>query len=157
VLDAIGEVVRPAYANRALPAGRATWAWNGLVAGGADARPGSYRIVVSATNGTQRAAQSTTVEAAGFHLSASVESAVRGHAFTLSARSAEPLSTTPVVVVREAGVDPWTVTMTRASATRWTASITPRRAGDAGALDLTVRARDEAGGRNASATRLGLR
>ena len=38
--------------------------------------------------------------------SASVADAVRGHAFQLTARSTEPLSTSPVVVVREAGVAP---------------------------------------------------
>ena len=43
------------------PAGAAAWAWNGKVAGGAFAKPGTYRIVVTATNGTQRAGQSTTV------------------------------------------------------------------------------------------------
>jgi flagellar hook assembly protein FlgD len=157
VLDANGDVVRTAYADRALPAGAASWAWNGQVAGGAFAKPGIYRIAVSATNGIQRAGQSTSVEAAAFHLSPSVESAVRGRGFTLTARSAEPLATTPVVVVNEAGVRAWTVTMTRASTTTWTALITPKRGGDPGTLGLTVRARDRAGGRNASSLRLDLR
>jgi flagellar hook assembly protein FlgD len=157
VLDANGDVVRTAYADRALPAGPATWAWNGQVAGGAFAKPGTYRIAVTATNGTQRAGQSTTVEAAAFHLAASVGSAVRGHAFTLTARSAEPLSTTPVVVVTEAGVGAWTVKMTKASATMWTATITPKRGGDPGSLGLTVKARDKAGGRNATNLKLDLR
>ena len=103
VLDASGTVVRTAFADRSLPAGPQHWAWNGKVAGGAYAKPGRYRIVVSATNGTQRAAQSTSVLADAFRLEASVTDAVRGHAFQLSARSTEPLSTSPVVVVREAG------------------------------------------------------
>ncbi len=157
VLDATGDVVRTAYADRALPAGPASWAWNGQVAGGAYATPGTYRIAVTATNGTQRAGQSTTVEAAAFHLAASASSAVRGHAFTLTARSAEPLSTTPVVVVGEPGVGSWTVTMTKRSSTTWTAVITPKRGGDAGTLGLTVKARDRDGGRNTSTLRLDLR
>ena len=70
----------PRYADRALPAGPQHWAWNGKVAGGAYATPGTYRIVVAATNGTQRAAQSTSVLADAFRLEASVADAVRGHA-----------------------------------------------------------------------------
>ena len=157
VLDARGDVVRTAYADRALAAGPVTWAWNGKVTGGAFAKPGPYRIAVTATNGTQRAGQSTTVEAAAFRLAASVTTAVRGHALTLTARSAERLSTTPVVVVSEPGVDGWTVRMTKTTATTWTATITPRRAGDPGTLGLTVKARDQAGGRNASSLKLNLR
>ena len=91
-----------------------------------------------------------------FRLSASVADAVRGHAFDVTARSTEPLSTSPVVVVREAGVASWTVAMTKAPGGTWTATITPKRAGSAGTLGLTVKARDEAGGRNASTLRLGL-
>ncbi len=54
------------------------------------------------------------------------------------------------------GRDAWTVRMTKTTATTWTATITPRRAGDPGTLGLTVKARDEAGGRNASTLKLGL-
>jgi hypothetical protein len=111
---------------------------------------------VTATNGTQRASQSTAVEAAAFHLATSVPAAVRGHAFTLTARTAERLSTTPVVIVRQPGVPAWTVTMTRSTATSWTARITPRKGGDPGSLRLTVKARDADGGRNASALRVAL-
>jgi flagellar hook assembly protein FlgD len=156
VLDASGTVVRTAFADRALPTGPQHWTWNGKVAGGAYASPGTYRIVVAATNGTQRAAQSTSVLADAFRLEASVTGAVRGHAFQLTARSTEPLSTSPVVVVREAGVAPWTVAMTKAASGTWTATITPKRAGSAGTLGLTVKARDQAGGRNASTVRIGL-
>ncbi len=157
VLDADGVFVRTAYADRALAAGSQHWTWNGKVAGGAYARPGAYRIVVAATNGTQRAAQSTSLLADAFRLEASVAAAVRGHAFHLTARSTEPLATSPVVVVHEAGVDPWTVAMTKAPGGTWTAAITAKRGGSAGTLRLTVKARDQAGGRNASALRLGLR
>ena len=61
----------------------------------------------------------------------------------------------PVVVVREAGVAPWTVTMTKASGSTWTRDDHARGArGDAGTLGLTVKARDAAGGKNASTLRL---
>ena len=157
VLDADGAVVRRAVTNEAQKAGPKAWSWNGKVTGGTYAKPGTYRIVVSATNGNQRAAQSASVMADAFRLAASVSTAVRGKSFTLTARSAEPLSTTPVIVVREAGVDPWKITMTRASGSTWTASVTPRRRGSAGSLALTVRARDDARGWNRSVLRLALR
>ncbi|HEY6571431.1 MAG TPA: FlgD immunoglobulin-like domain containing protein, partial [Candidatus Limnocylindrales bacterium] len=157
VVDADGAVVRRAVTNEAQKAGPKAWSWNGKVTGGTYAKPGTYRIVVSATNGTQRAAQSASVMADAFRLAASVSTAVRGKSFTLTARSAEPLSTTPVIVVREAGVDPWTITMTRASGSTWTASVTPRRHGSADSLALTVKARDDARGWNRSVLRLAFR
>ena len=156
VVDARGAVVRKAITDKAQKAGPATWSWNGKVAGGGWAKPGAYRIVVSATNGTQHVTQSVSVTADAFRLAASVSTAVRGKAFTITARSAEPLSTTPVVVVRQAGAKPWTITMTRTSGSTWTATITPRRHAPAGTLALTVKARDELGGRNRSVLRLVL-
>ena len=157
VVDAQGAVVRKAVTDKAHKAGPATWSWNGKVAGGRYAKPGAYRIVVSASNGTQHAAQSVPVTADAFRLAASVSTAVRGKALRITARSAEPLSTTPVVVVRQAGAKPWTITMSRTSGSTWAATITPRRHGPAGTLALAVKARDEAGGRNRSVLRLALR
>ena len=134
------------------------WAWNGKVAGGAYAKPGTYRIVVSATNGTQRAAQSTSVLADAFRLEASVTDAVRGHAFTLTARSTEPLSTTPVVVVREAGVASWTVAMTKASGGDVDGDDHPEaRPGPRGRSGSRSRPGTRPAARNASTLRLGLR
>ena len=122
VEDAAGRVVRTAYSARQLPAGTATWTWNGRLADGTFAPRGTYRLHVAATNGEQRAAQVTTVLADAFRVTSSVTTAVRGHAFTITARTAERLSTTPVVVVREPGLAPWTVTMTKASGGTWTAT-----------------------------------
>jgi hypothetical protein len=84
VVDADGAVVRRAVTNEAQKAGPKAWSWNGKVTGGTYAKPGTYRIVVSATNGTQRAAQSASVMADAFRLAASVSTAVRGKSFTLT-------------------------------------------------------------------------
>ncbi len=157
VEDAAGEVVRTAYSGRRLPAGTASWSWNGRRADGTYAPRGTYRLVVSATNGEQHAAQVTTVLADAFRVTASVATAVRGHAFTVTARSAERLSTTPVVVVREPGLAPWTVTMTKAASGTWTATVKPRVSGTPGTLAMTVRAKDSAGGANSSVFRIALR
>ena len=47
--------------------------------------------------------------------------------------------------------------MTKAAGATWTATVMPKRAGAAGTLSLTVKARDASGGRNASILRLALR
>jgi hypothetical protein len=157
VEDPSGTVVRTAYADRLLGPGTSSWSWNGKRDDGTYAPRGLYRIAVAATNGVQGASQATTVQADAFRLAASVTTAVRGRAFTLSARTAERLSTTPVVVVREPGVAAWTVMMTKVSGSTWTATVKPRAGGSPGTLSLTVKARDSAGSRNSIVLRLDLR
>ncbi|HEY4190478.1 MAG TPA: FlgD immunoglobulin-like domain containing protein [Candidatus Limnocylindrales bacterium] len=157
VVDAGGVVVRTAFVDRLTPKGDVAWSWNGRVRGGAYAPPGAYRIVVTATNGTQRVVRSVAVRADAFRLSTSTSAAVRGTPLIITARSAEPLATVPVVVIREPGMPAWTEAMTRSAGSTWTATITPKRAGSAGVLSLTVKARDAGGGRNASVLRLALR
>jgi hypothetical protein len=142
--------------DKALPAGAATWSWNGKDDTGAFVPRGKYRIVVSATNGTQAASQSVTVTADAFRLSTSATTATRGKSLTITAVTAEGLSTTPKVVVRQPGLDPWTVTMTRKTSTTWIAVVKPRRGGTAGTLSLKVKATDARGGANSSVIKLPL-
>jgi flagellar hook assembly protein FlgD len=157
VVDAAGAVVRTAFADRTTPKGDVSWSWNGRVRGGAYAAPGAYRIVVTATNGQQRVTRTAAVRADAFRLATSVVDATRGTPLTVTAVSAEALATAPVVVIREPGVPARTVAMTKASGATWTATLTPKRAGAAGTLSLTVRALDAARGRNASTLHLALR
>ncbi len=157
VLDRAGNLVRAGLTDKALPAGPARWAWNGKTDAGAYAPRGIYRIVVTATNGTQAASQRVSVAADAFRLATTVTAATRGKRFTLTAVSAEPLSATPKVVVRQPGLAPWTITMTKRTSTTWVAVVTPRKGGTAGTLSLTVKARDRKGGTNASVVRLPLR
>ncbi|HYO44581.1 MAG TPA: FlgD immunoglobulin-like domain containing protein [Candidatus Limnocylindrales bacterium] len=156
VLDKDGTLVRAGMTDKALPAGAASWAWNGKDDAGAYVPRGIYRIVVTATNGTQATSQGVTVATEAFRLSTSATTATRGKAFTVTAVSVEPLSTTPKVVVRQPGMDPWTITMTKRTATTWTAIVKPRRGGTAGTLRLTVKATDSRGGANSSVIRLAL-
>ncbi len=123
VVDAAGAVVRTAFADRSTPKGDVSWSWNGKVRGGAYAAPGAYRIVVTATNGQQRVSQSSSVRADAFRLAASTVDATRGKPLTVTAVSAEPLATAPVIVIREPGVPAWTVAMTKAAGATWTATV----------------------------------
>jgi hypothetical protein len=154
VLDSTGTAVRTT-APRALPAGAGSWAWNGRDDAGAYVPRGPYRIVVTATNGTQAASQSVAVAADAFRIATSTATAIRGKAITVTASSAEPLKAAPTLIVRQPGLADWTVTMTAKGAT-WTATITPKKAGTAGTMTLFVRGRDTAGGPNQSNLRLAI-
>jgi flagellar hook assembly protein FlgD len=157
VRDEAGAVVRTAYTDKALPAGAAAWRWNGKRDDGTFAPRGRYRIVVRATNGEQRASQSVWVLADAFKLTTSVTTAVRGTSMTITARTTETLSTTPVLVIYEPGLPYRTVTMTKASSTTWTAKLTPRTSAGTGTLTLKVKAKDSLGGSNSSAVKLPLK
>jgi flagellar hook assembly protein FlgD len=156
VRNAAGEVVRTAYTAKELPAGAASWTWNGKLPDGSWAPRGRYRIVVAATNGTQGATQTTTVLADAWKLTPSVTTATRGKSFTITAQTAEPLSTTPYVTVVEPGLAKRKVTMTQVSASVWTAKITPRTSAEPGTMRLTVWATDTAGGSNGTKVSLAL-
>ena len=156
VVDAAGHVVRAPVTAKAYPAGTVTWRWTATADDGSYVPQGRYRVAVTATNGTQTATQTLLVDAAAFRLATSTAAPARGHSFTLTATSAEPLGASPVVTVRQPGVAPWTVTMTRISSNRWTATIRPRPGGTAGVMRLTVRGRDVNGGRNQTDLRVAL-
>ena len=156
VLDKAGNVVRTGPAGKAMAAGARTWAWNGRTDAGDLAPRGTYRLEVGATNGTQAESIGTTVLADAFKLTATVTTATRGKALTITARTAEPLATTPKLVVRQPGMDAWTITMTKASSTSWTAVVTPKKGGTTGTMSLVVKATDTKGGANSSVLRLAL-
>jgi flagellar hook assembly protein FlgD len=156
VLDRTGAVVRTGMTDRALPAGPAAWNWNGKNDAGAFVPRGTYRIAVSATNGTQSAAQSTKVIAEAFRITTSTATPARGRAFTVTAITTEALASAPKIIVRQPGLTAWSLTMTKRTSTTWTAVVTPKRGGTAGTMSLTVRAADVNGGTNWSQVKLTL-
>jgi flagellar hook assembly protein FlgD len=157
VTDTDGALVRSGPTDRALRAGPASWAWNGKRDDGSFAPAGVYRIVVEATNGAQSGSLATTVRTGAFRITTSRPEATRGKAVTVTAVSAETLSTVPRIVVKQPGVSAWTLTMTRVSSTTWKATITPRRSGTAGTMTLTVKATDSRGGANRSVMKMALK
>jgi flagellar hook assembly protein FlgD len=157
VLDATGAVVRTGLVDKAVPAGAATWAWNGRRDDGTLAPRGVYRIEVAATNGAQSGSLATTVRADAFRLTTSAPEATRGKSLVVTAVTAEDLGATPKVVVRQPGLDPWTVVMTKTGRSTWTATIQLKKGGTAGTLGLTIKALDIKGGANSSKLALPLR
>jgi flagellar hook assembly protein FlgD len=156
VLAEDGSVVRTGPTARQDPAGAGSWSWNGRDDAGAWVPRGRYRIEVGVTNGAQSASQAVTVQADAFRLSASVATALRGRSLVLTAVTAEPLAAAPRLTVRQPGLSASSVTMTKTGKTTWTATVTPRRTGDAGTLRLVVKATDTGGGTNSSTLRLPL-
>ena len=156
VLDLDWNVVRTGPAGRADAAGAGSWAWNGRDDAGQPVARGVYRVEVTATNGVQSASQNGFVRADAFRVDSSVVTAVRGRPLVITAVSAEPLSGAPKLIVRQPGMANVTLVMTKASPTRWTATVTPRRAGGTGTLVLTVKGVDTRDGVNATHLRLPL-
>jgi len=157
VRNSAGTIVRTAYTARGFVAGAGSWTWDGRRDDGTFAPRGRYRITVRATNGSQVASQGVTVLADAFKLATSVTTAVRGTSLSITARTTEPLSSTPVLVITEPGLTARTVTMTRVSSTTWTARLTPKASAAAGTLSLKVKAKDTLGGANASTIKLPLK
>ena len=97
------------------------------------------------------------VLADAFELTTSVTTAVRGKSLTITARTTETLSTTPVLVIYEPGLPYRKVTMTKVSSTTWTAKLTPKTSAGTGTLSLKVKAKDSLGGANSSVVKLPLK
>lgn len=154
VLDAKGVPVRT-DAAKPMAAGAATWAWNGKTDDGAWAPIGTYRIAVTATNGTQSATQIVAVGTAAFRVTTSTAPATRGKPLTVTVVSVEPLATAPKLTVRQPGLADLVITMTRGGSA-WTATVTPKKTGPAGTLTLIVKGKDTAGGTNGTTVRLAL-
>jgi flagellar hook assembly protein FlgD len=157
VYDATGALVRTGPTDAALPAGPASWAWNGKRDDGSFAPRGVYRIEVAATNGSQAATLAVSVRADAFRLTTSVAEATRGKTLVVTAISGEDLGGAPTLVIRQPGLDPWTVVMTKAGGSSWTAKITLKKGGTAGTLGLLAKALDAKGGLNSSRLSLPIR
>ena len=154
LVDGAGQVVRSRYAGSRLAAGTYTWAWNGTRADGTSVPSGTYRFVVSATDGTRTVSRTMSVFAGAFRITTSTPAATRGGSFTVTAISTEPLSTTPRLIVSQPGLAAWTVNMARVSSSTWRVTIRPKAGGTAGTLWLTVTARDRYG--HVNSTRVGV-
>jgi flagellar hook assembly protein FlgD len=157
IVNVNGDVVRRVWADRAVAAGNASWSWNGRLANGAWAPRGTYRLLVRASNGEQAATGVATVIADAYRTVTSTTSPARGSVFTITAVTAERLSTTPRVTVRQPGLAAWSVTMKKVGPTTWKASIRPKAGGKAGSMSLTIQAKDAKGATNGKILRLVLR
>jgi flagellar hook assembly protein FlgD len=149
VRNRAGEVVRTVKAAATLDAGTRSFTWNGRTDAGALVPRGTYRSVVTATDGTFTSTQSVGVVADAFRITSSDTSPARGQRITITATSAEGLDTTPVLHVDQPGIGTWSVTMRKVDTRRWRVAVMLRSSAT-GTLRLRVSAKDSAGARQSS-------
>jgi hypothetical protein len=106
---------------------------------------GVYTSVVTATDGSVTISQARAFEMNAFSIRPSTTNLRRGTRLTVSATSAERLSTSTRLYVYQPGLAAWSVTMTKVDSSRSKATITLRAGGRAGVVWFKVVARDYGG------------
>ena len=149
IRNTAGTVVRTIRAGAAQGAGSASFTWNGRDDEGAFVPRGTYRSVVTATDGTFTSTQATAFVADAFRITASDTTPGRGQRITVTAVTAEGLVTTPSVRVYQPGIPDWGATMTRVDSRTWRVTITLKSSAT-GSLRLKVMAKDSGGASQSS-------
>ena len=154
--DGNGAVVRTLKVDDALGVGTYDFAWDGRDDDGAFVARGTYRSVVTATDGTYGATQQATVVADAFRITVSDTTPVRGQRLKVTAISAERLSRLPKLRIYQPGAKAWTVTMKHVSGKTYRATVT-LKSGLEGTMRLRVTGWDKHGSRQRSNRYLPIR
>lgn len=152
VVNATGTVVRTI--DKALPAGPFSVAWNGRNDAGAYVPQGPYTVRLTAGDGSRSETRSLSIAAEAFRITPSLTTARRGRLLTVTVNTAEPLSTTPRLTVRQPGLTSYSYALTHISGTTWRVTFTVRSSSQTGTMRLTVSARDRDA--HAQSTSIGL-
>ncbi len=155
IVDKTGHVVRSVLADKSLAAGTHTFRWDGRSDGGSYVRSGTYWSVVQATNGTQGVTEKAKILASAFKITVSDTTPARRQRITITAISAEPLSTRPRLAVYQPGIGTWRVTMSKISSVKFRVTIR-LKSSSTGRLRLKVYARDKLGHKQATGRTLPL-
>ncbi|HET7703996.1 MAG TPA: FlgD immunoglobulin-like domain containing protein [Candidatus Limnocylindrales bacterium] len=156
VRNAAGAVVLTKLNSEAVAAGVRSWVWDGRNADGVLLPRGIYTSSVTATDGDLSISHAVKVEMNAFAIVTSTATARRGSSLTVTATSAEALSTTPRLYITQPGFSTWAVTMTRLDSRTFRVTITPKKGAAAGTLSLKVWARDYDGRSQATIRKLPL-
>jgi len=105
---------------------------------------GTYRAVVTATNGSQGSSQSVAVLADAFKIGVSDTTPGRRQRITVTATTAESLSGAPLVTIYQPGISRYSVRTTRVAAGVYRVSIT-LKSSSTGRIRVLVSGRDAAG------------
>jgi flagellar hook assembly protein FlgD len=157
ISDTAGRVVYTRYQNTPMAARSVAWIWTGLDQVGNAVAPGRYFATITATNGTLGTSATTALTVAAFAVTTSPTTAVRGRNLTVTASSAEPLSGSPRLTIRQPGAATRTVLMTRIGTNTWRATIRLASGGGTGKVTLEVSGRDVRGGSNLATAGLTLK
>lgn len=123
IVNRYGVTVRTIKSAAALPAGTYAFTWNGRSDAGTYVGRGAYRSQVAATDALTTLTQGVSVVADAFRIVASDTTPARGQTVTITATTAESISTTPRLTVVQPGVSPWTVTMVRVGSGIYRATV----------------------------------
>ena len=143
IVNAAGETVRT-YKNDVLtPASTPSFVWDGKSSTGAYVPDGHYRSVVTAQTGLGSYTTERKVYVGAFVATPSTTQPAVGASFTVNLLSTEPLLRAPTVQVIQPGVAPWTITATHLSGRKYRVKVTLSADGQAGPVQLVVRATDK--------------
>jgi flagellar hook assembly protein FlgD len=155
VRSAAGEIVATRYADASLAAGTYAWAWDGRTSSGSFAPRGVYASFVTATDGTATITQRATILADAFKIASSDMTPARGQWLTITAVSAENLSSARLRVYQP-GHTGYTVTMTKIATRTYRIKIHVAASGPTGNLLLRVTGVDGGGQTNKTYLSLAL-
>ncbi len=148
--NAAGATVLTRLDAVAQASGTSTWSFNGRDADGALLPRGRYTSVVSATDGTLSATQTTTVEMNAFRIKTSDSTPARGQSITLNVTSAEKLATRPKVFVYQPGLARWKVRMVKTGTDTYKVTFKLKSGGSKGQVTFRVKGRDIDGGKQST-------
>ena len=155
VRNAAGEVVAARFTDASLAAGAYAWTWDGRTATGSFAARGVYTSFVTATDGTATITQRASILADAFKITASDTTPARGQWLTITAVSAENVSSARLRVYQP-GHTAYTVTMTKIATRTYRIRVHLAASGPTGTLVLRVTGVDGGGQTNRSYLRLAL-
>ena len=144
IVNDAGAVVRTVKTAEALAAGPYTFAWDGHNDANAFVPRGTYRSVVTATNGTLSATLSSSVLADAFRFAVSTSTPKRSSYLTVTVTTAEPLSSAVRLYIVEPGIATYGYGMVRINATQYRATVWLRYS-NVGTLRLKAQATDSGG------------
>jgi hypothetical protein len=152
-----GAIVDTLLDGAVLEAGSQRRTFNGRRTDGSMLPAGKYTSSVVATDGTFTVAQSTPIETNAFSVKSSTTTPRRGYKVTITAVTAEPLSSNVGLNIKQPGKSSWTVRMTKVATNTYRATVTLKTGGSAGKVTFRVAATDSNGGYNRTYLTLTLR
>ncbi|HET9757663.1 MAG TPA: FlgD immunoglobulin-like domain containing protein [Candidatus Limnocylindrales bacterium] len=157
IRDAAGAVVATLADGEAMAAGAVGRTFYGKRLDGSMPPTGRYMSYVNATDGTISWSQVVAFEMSAFSVRPSTTSATRGRSITITAVSAETLSSTPRLYITQPGKPLWSVAMTKVSGLTYRATVTMKTGGAAGTVTFKVVAYDSGARAQRSSASLPLR
>jgi flagellar hook assembly protein FlgD len=139
---ATNAVVATHLQDAAIAAGAQTWVWNGRRDDGSMLPGGVYTSYVTASDGTLTISQAKAFEMNAFAIKPSTTTIHRGTRLSVTATSAEPLSTGARLYIYQPGLTVWSVPMTKVDSRVSKVTITLKTGGTTGLVTFKVWARD---------------